>query len=367
MLYLSRYHFFIIYIYMFCQQCGNEVQAGAEFCGRCGKALPRQNFSAPNIPPVVHSATPSAPATAVTTSEAFTPASAGRRLGNFFVDMIGLYIWSFILGFIAGLVLVLIGLGSIAALVGGILGFFFYPLYYFFFEGIWQKTPGKWLTKTKVVMEDGSKPDLLHILGRSFARWIPFEALSFLFSGHPVGWHDRLSGTLVVPAHYSPEDVQKIDLAAAKKSSTSTIVIIVIGIFVGIIVIGILAGVVLASLSSARIKGRDARRVADVKEIQLSLELYYDATGSYPSSLDPLAPTYISIIPTDPASNMPYDYHQCSASTYHLGASLEDGTNAALSGDSDAGPMCAGDTVNGSDTGPCSPGDTGTACFDVTS
>jgi uncharacterized RDD family membrane protein YckC/type II secretory pathway pseudopilin PulG len=295
------------------------------------------------------------------------PATVGRRFGNFFIDMVGLYIWSFVLGLIIGFVLALAGLGNIAALVGGILGIFFYPLYYLFFEGIWQKTPGKWLTKTKVVMEDGSKPDFLHILGRSFARWIPFEALSFLFSGHPVGWHDRLSRTLVVPAHYSPEDVRRIDLAAAKKSSTSVIIIIIVLFFVGIAVVGLLSSIVLASLNTARIMGRDARRVADVKELQLGLELYYDANGSYPSSLDALAPTYISTLPTDPASQTPYDYHACSASTYHLGASLEGNTNAALAGDADVSSMCAGDTVNGSDTGPCSLGDAGDACYDVTS
>ena len=69
--------------------------------------------------------------------------------------------------------------------------------YYMLFEIFWQKTPGKWITRTKVVMADGSKPDFLHILGRTFSRFIPFEPFSFL-GKNPVGWHDQLSKTRVI-------------------------------------------------------------------------------------------------------------------------------------------------------------------------
>ena len=48
-----------------------------------------------------------------------------------------------------------------------------------------------------------------------------------------------------------------------------------IELLVVIAIIGILASVVLASLNSARKKGRDARRVADIKQVQLALELYF--------------------------------------------------------------------------------------------
>ena len=50
-------------------------------------------------------------------------------------------------------------------------------------------------------------------------------------------------------------------------------------------IIGILSAVVLTSLNGARQKGRDARRISDVKQIQLSLELYYDSTGAYPLTI----------------------------------------------------------------------------------
>ena len=50
-----------------------------------------------------------------------------------------------------------------------------------------------------------------------------------------------------------------------------------IELLVVIAIIGILSSVVLASLNSARQKGRDAKRISDVKQLQLALELYYDA------------------------------------------------------------------------------------------
>ena len=40
------------------------------------------------------------------------------------------------------------------------------------------------------------RPTYGQILGRTFSRFVPFEAFSFLPS--PVGWHDRWSGTRVV-------------------------------------------------------------------------------------------------------------------------------------------------------------------------
>lgn len=63
---------------------------------------------------------------------------------------------------------------------------------------------------------------------------------------------------------------------------------------------GFLAAVVLLSLSSARAKSRDAKRLADVRQIASALELYFNDKGRYPSSLSTLEPLYISVIPTAP-------------------------------------------------------------------
>ena len=125
-----------------------------------------------------------------------------------------------------------------------------------------------------------------------------------------------------------------------------------------------LSTVVLASFSSARKKGLDARRVADTKQTQLALELYNDATGGYPVQsvlgVIPagLAPSYISIVPTDPKNASPYLYQYIStdgAATpaacavapcggYLLRANLETQGHTSLANDIDgtvAGVDCA--------------------------
>ncbi len=92
-----------------------------------------------------------------------------------------------------------------------------------------------------------------------------------------------------------------------------------IELLVVIAIIGILSSVVLASLNSARQKGRDARRVSDMKQIALALELYYDAQAqTYPAAASTAAlegagsptfvPTYISTMPLDPQGTTPYNY-----------------------------------------------------------
>src|SRR3989344_1411048 len=57
-----------------------------------------------------------------------------------------------------------------------------------------------------------------------------------------------------------------------------------IELLVVIAIIGLLASVVLASLNSARAKGRDAKRLSEVNQLQKALELYYDNFGYYPET-----------------------------------------------------------------------------------
>jgi len=55
-----------------------------------------------------------------------------------------------------------------------------------------------------------------------------------------------------------------------------------IELLVVIAIIGLLSSIVLASLNTARSKGRDARRESDLQSIQTALELYYLNRNSYP-------------------------------------------------------------------------------------
>jgi len=106
-----------------------------------------------------------------------------------------------------------------------------------------------------------------------------------------------------------------------------------IELLVVIAIIGILSSVVLASLNSARMKARDARRVADLKQIQVALELYYDAQNKYPTTIAGLVCASggctggqsLSVLSKDP-NNTDYHYAINNATTptaYHLGATLE--------------------------------------------
>jgi prepilin-type N-terminal cleavage/methylation domain-containing protein len=140
-----------------------------------------------------------------------------------------------------------------------------------------------------------------------------------------------------------------------------------IELLVVIAIIGILSSIVLASLQGARAKGRDARRVADIKQLQLALELYYDANSAYPATIgfgasSPLVSNgYISVIPSDPSVTPActdgtqagcYKYAAIpvngNCTSYHIGATLE-AANAALASAPHAaasGTVCSGSATD---------------------
>jgi len=76
--------------------------------------------------------------------------------------------------------------------------FAFIFIYYFFFESIWARTPGKWLSMTKVVKRNGGKPSLLQIFIRSLLRATVVDWISFPFFEETL--HDIFSKTAVVEA-----------------------------------------------------------------------------------------------------------------------------------------------------------------------
>lgn len=138
-----------------------------------------------------------------------------------------------------------------------------------------------------------------------------------------------------------------------------------IELLVVIAIIGILSAVVLASLNSARQKSRDAKRISDLKQLQLALELYYgDNNSVYPATLSVgvgttfLAPAYIPVIPVGPGASETYVYAAlgsgASCTSYHLMATLEGTSNPGLANDSDAtaGTACTGSASDVTGTDP---------------
>ncbi|WP_452220175.1 RDD family protein [Lacinutrix salivirga] len=132
-------------------------------------------------------------------------ASKGQRFANLAVD----YALRLGLGFLIGL---LIGLyieytGDVelyntyfegnSTLTEYVFGIIIILIYYVTFETIFSKSVGKFITKTVVIMEDGSKPNFADIFIRSLCRIIPFNAFSFL-GAEGRGWHDSISNTYVV-------------------------------------------------------------------------------------------------------------------------------------------------------------------------
>jgi type II secretion system protein G len=57
-----------------------------------------------------------------------------------------------------------------------------------------------------------------------------------------------------------------------------------IELLVVIAIIGLLSTLSVVALNNARARARDARRVADIKQIQTALELYFNANNKYPTS-----------------------------------------------------------------------------------
>ena len=102
-----------------------------------------------------------------------------------------------------------------------------------------------------------------------------------------------------------------------------------IELLVVVAIIGLLASVVMASLNTARSKAQDSKRLSDLHSISLALELYFTTNGSYPAHAantqvdtslgSVLAPTFISVVPSDPTQTGSGGYRYCmSGTTYTL-------------------------------------------------
>jgi prepilin-type N-terminal cleavage/methylation domain-containing protein len=137
-----------------------------------------------------------------------------------------------------------------------------------------------------------------------------------------------------------------------------------IELLIVVAIIGLLASVVLIGLGTFRSTGRDARRVADLRQVQSALELYFAPCGFYPGdaitagacpvafvqSADGLfrkgPPNLPGVltgsgigvlnIPDDPLGSQSYGYFTtANGAGYILAATLEDPNSASLKNDID--------------------------------
>ena len=122
-----------------------------------------------------------------------------------------------------------------------------------------------------------------------------------------------------------------------------------IELLVVVAILGLLATIVAVSLTSARARARDARRVSDVRQIELALELYYAANQEYPTSTTAFTQMIedgylnMSDAPKDPQTGQAYCYawgyededDLYPYQFYHIGAHLENVESDMLSSDRD--------------------------------
>ncbi|MFA6410996.1 MAG: hypothetical protein WCW26_05495, partial [Candidatus Buchananbacteria bacterium] len=123
-----------------------------------------------------------------------------------------------------------------------------------------------------------------------------------------------------------------------------------------IAIIGLLSTLAVVALNSARQKARDAKRVADIKQVQTALELYFNDNTQYPAATGDLGvgtmkclggggfasaaseaacsgTTYMGLIPSNPtptaATAGVYSYSSDGGDSYSITFGLE-GTTGGL-------------------------------------
>ncbi|MEP0264323.1 RDD family protein [Dokdonia sp.] len=127
----------------------------------------------------------------------------GVRLANYILDFLFIIVLN-ILFYMLIAVIILVTNSSVENFMGSISDFILYLIsflisfiYYTALEGFSGRTMAKFITRTKVVAENGEKVTFNAIVLRSLCRFIPFDAFSFL-NDDARGWHDTMSKTRVI-------------------------------------------------------------------------------------------------------------------------------------------------------------------------
>lgn len=141
--------------------------------------------------------------------------SPGPRFGHFFIDLIAfeliIYGVSYIFTILTSLSNFSVSLNLTIGFVTGLILLLLYPTLYALCEYKWQRTPGKYITRTIVIDEFGNKPDLRAIISRSLIRLVPFEPFSCYGGNYSYGWHDKWTKTWVVTED-ELETIKKLQL-----------------------------------------------------------------------------------------------------------------------------------------------------------
>ncbi len=123
-----------------------------------------------------------------------------------------------------------------------------------------------------------------------------------------------------------------------------------IELLIVVAIIGLLSTLAVVSLGSARVKARDSKRLADLKQIQTALELFYTDQNTYPTgsgltlggtsaaclnatgfTTAGCTSAYMGAVPADPKSPGTYSYTAASSS-YSIVAALEGTVNGLTEG-----------------------------------
>ena len=195
----------------FCNKCGAQNTAGAQFCSRCG---------APTSPTSANPATSSPASPYSAPAPAYQPIvpAIGVRYGGFWIRVVAAIIDGIIVRVVVSPIhLIFGGLGLAGmmsgvphhglALFGGgltlIMSLFGSWLYEAFMESSsYQATLGKMIFGMKVTDLNGNRISFERATGRHFAKWLSgfILCIGFIMVGlteRKQGLHDLLAGTLV--------------------------------------------------------------------------------------------------------------------------------------------------------------------------
>jgi type II secretory pathway pseudopilin PulG len=146
----------------------------------------------------------------------------------------------------------------------------------------------------------------------------------------------------------------RTDANNAIKHNNKILGFTLVELMVMITVIAILASMIGITLSAARVRTRDAKRLSNAQEVGQALEEYYNDENQYPAAITPGNPlvgptsgkTYLAKIPNNPnpktdgdCPNEDYNYAtNADGSTYYFAFCLGHDVNDFIAGTNNATP-----------------------------